>query len=197
MKDIFELESLISGKNIALVGNSNKVLGKQYPVDKHDIVIRMNRAWDLSDEMKNDVGHSLDILAVSIEKDNITMLAERYESILWMTPKHRNEISIEVAQKLYFYPLEWWDILHERLGANPSTGCMMMDVIQRLIGDGSVTLYGFDFFKSGNWYQSKSLKNRVLEVLGFKVKHNPHSATEEENFIRTALPDSQFRIEEL
>lgn len=197
MKNFNELEALLKGKSIALVGNSNKVVGKHYPVDQHDVVIRMNRAWAMPEEMKEHVGHKLDILAVSIEQDNIDFLVDEYPTVLWMTPKHRDEFKSATQDKLFFYPLEWWQELYDQFGANPSTGCMTFDVIRRYIGEGDVTLYGFDFFKSDNWYQKKRLSHRILDALGIPRKKNPHSGNQEEEFIRSALPPSQFKIEEL
>ncbi len=197
MKEFTDIEALIKDKNIGLVGNSQKVLGKKYPVDQHDVVIRMNRAWDMPEEMKGHVGHKLDVLAASIEQENIDQLVNQYETVLWMTPKHREEFAQETTDKLYFYPLDWWQELHDRFGANPSTGCMTFDVIQRYIGNGQVTLYGFDFFKSDNWYQKKRLSHKIMDFLRIPRKRNPHSGNQEELFIRSALPKNQFKIEEL
>ncbi|MDX1347268.1 MAG: glycosyltransferase family 29 protein [Thiomicrorhabdus chilensis] len=197
MKDFSELETALKNKRIALVGNSNKVIGKQYQVDQHDVVIRMNRAWAMPEEMKVDVGKRIDILSVSIEQENIDFLVGEYETVLWMTPKHRDEFKLETAEKLYFYPLEWWQELYDRFGSNPSTGCMTFDVIRRFIGEGHVTLYGFDFFKSDNWYQKKRLGHRLMDFLGIPRKRNPHSGNQEEAFICGALPERQFKIEEL
>ena len=197
MKNFSDIEALIKGKRVALVGNCTKVLGKQYPIDEYDVVIRMNRAWDLPDEMKEHVGSRLDLLSCSIEKENIDHLVQELDFVMWMTPKHRETFSEETAEQLYFYPLEWWQELHERFGANPSTGCMTYDMIRRFIDDGQVTLYGFDFFKSDNWYQKKRLSHRLMDFFGIVRKRNPHLGDLEEQFIRTALPAKQFKIEEL
>lgn len=197
MKNWADIESLIKHKNVALVGNSTKVLGKHYPIDQHDVVIRMNRAWAMPGEMKKSVGNRIDILAVSIEQDNIDHLVNEYEFVIWMTPKHREEFTDKTKDKLYFYPLDWWKQLRDKFNANPSTGCMMFDVIRRSIGNGTVTLYGFDFFKSDNWYQKKRLSHRIIDWLGLPRKRNPHLGDYEEQFIKTTLPKHQFNIEEL
>ena len=197
MKEFTDIEALIKDKNIALVGNSQKVLGKNYPVDQHDVVIRMNRAWNMPEEMKEHVGYKLDILAASIEQENIDQLVNQYDTVLWMTPKHRDEFIKDTTDRLYFYPLEWWQELYNRFETNPSTGCMTFDVIRRYIGNGQVTLYGFDFFKSDNWYQKKRLSHRIMDFLRIPRKRNPHSGNQEEQFIRKALPQNQFTIKEL
>lgn len=197
MKNFSDLESLFKDKSVALVGNSHKVKGGSYSVDKHDVVVRMNRAWAMPDEMKKSVGSRLDVLAASIEQENIDYLVDKYPVVLWMTPKHRDLFSPKATEELFFYPLEWWQELYNVLGANPSTGCMVFDVIRRYIGNGHVTLYGFDFFKSGNWYQKKRLSHKLMGFLGVSVGANPHSGQQEEVFICSSLPKHQFKLEEL
>ena len=57
-----EIKSLIHGRDVALVGNSRKVLGKAFDVDDHDVVIRINGAWDLPKELQDSVGKRIDLL---------------------------------------------------------------------------------------------------------------------------------------
>ncbi len=172
MNDLHKIEKLFKGKRVALIGNSNKVIGKKYPIDEYDVVVRINRAWDLPSSMKKDVGTQLDILCISGgERKNLAHLLESDFSTVWMARKRRDELPSELAEKLYFYPLEWWYELYERLGAYPSTGCMAFDMLRRLIGDdGHLTLYGFDFFQSDNWYNKKKFKYWLMDLLVKKVQ---------------------------
>ncbi|MDR9500085.1 MAG: hypothetical protein RI556_12985, partial [Hydrogenovibrio sp.] len=110
--------------------------------------------------------------------------------------KRRDEISPEIADFLYFYPLEWWYQLYNEIGAFPSTGCMTFDMIRRLIGnEGHVSMYGFDFFKSPNWYEKKKFKKFIAKALGReRKKPHPHDGQKEEQFILNALPSHQIQI---
>lgn len=194
MQSIDKIHSLISGKDIALVGNSRNVLGKHFPVDQHDIVIRMNGAWQLPEEMCNSVGRKLDILCISGHKKEIDDIVTRVENTVWMSPKSRDILSVKTKEQLSFYPLEWWDELYSEIGARPSTGCMAVDMIRRLIGEGSLTLYGFDFFAAPSWHKKYSLVERLKLLFGQEIYVNPHDGEKEALFIQRCLPDSQLNI---
>lgn len=191
---IVDIKSLIQGKRVALVGNSRKVLGRQFDVEHHDVVIRMNDAWQLPEEMKKSVGAHLDILCVSGKKRKIDELAEKKFSVIWMSPKNRDIISEATREKIYFYPLDWWKALYDTLDARPSTGCMAVDMIRRLIGDGSMTLYGFDFFQNDSWHKQYSFKEKIKLWLGMKIYVNPHDGQKEAQFVKQCLPSSQLNI---
>lgn len=197
MKNLDDIKNLIKNKRVAIVGNSQRVLGKKYPVDEHDVVIRMNRAWAMPDEMKQDIGSRIDILCVSIEQDHIEKLSREYDHVIWMTPKHREEFSESLKDRLYFYPENWRDELLPIIGASPSTGCMTFDMVRRFIDKGHVTLYGFDFFQSGNWYQKKKLHRILKDFFRIPHKATPHSGSTEEQFIKNSLPEEQLLVEEL
>lgn len=199
MNTLSEIEEAIKGKKIAIIGNSKKVIGKKYPIDQYDVVIRINRAWNLPESMKNDVGRRLDILCISGgERKNLENLVSSEFRTIWMARKRRDEINPDIANKLSFYPIEWWYELYENIGEFPSTGCMAFDLFSRLIGDdGHITLYGFDFFQSDNWYNKKKIKNLFLELLGKPVKLHPHSESKEEEYICNKLSPDNFTIERL
>ena len=88
-----EIKSLIHGRDIALVGNSRKVVGKTFDVDKHDVVIRMNGAWDLPKELQESVGKKIDLLCISGHKKEIDFIVKAVPLTMWMSPKNRDIIS--------------------------------------------------------------------------------------------------------
>lgn len=194
MKDIEQIDLIVRGKSVALVGNSRNVLGKQFPVDQHDVVIRMNGAWDLPVNMQASVGKCLDILCVSGAKKQIDSMVEKLPNVVYMSPKNRNLISDRTSEKLYFYPEQWWSSLYEQLEARPSTGCMAVDMLRRMIGDGTLTLYGFDFFQNASWHKRYSLKERIKRWFGKEIYVNPHDGAKEAEFIQNCLPPHQIKI---
>lgn len=199
MENLDSIKELVKGKKVALVGNSGKVVGKNYPIDEFDVVVRINRAWDLPEAMKKDVGTKLDILCISGgERKNLESLVNSPFITVWMARKRREEIPEDFAEKISLYPIEWWYELYDELGSFPSTGCMAFDFLRRLIGEnGTLTLYGFDFFQSNNWYNKKKLKHWFLELIGVEVVYHPHSGEKEEEFICNALPSKQFHLVKL
>lgn len=194
MKNLRDIEQLISGKRVALVGNSRNVLGKTYDVDNHDVVIRMNGAWNLPEEMKQSVGVKLDMLCVSGHKKEIAEIVKLYPNVVWMSPKSRETIEPEVASLLYYYPEEWWQELYKELGSRPSTGCMAVDLLRRTLNDGTLTLYGFDFFQNASWHKRYSLIERMKLFFGMDIYVNPHDGAKEAVFIKNCLPANQLSI---
>ena len=59
-----QFSSLIKGKTVALVGPAEYLMGSNYgkEIDKHDVVVRVNRGIELIEVYENDVGKKSDIL---------------------------------------------------------------------------------------------------------------------------------------
>ena len=197
MQDLKTIEAMLYGKSVALVGNSQKVMGKHFPVDSHDVVIRMNGAWNLPPQMQKSVGTRLDILCISAHKKEIAEIAIKVPNVIWMSPKSRDVIDDKTKEKLFFYPVDWWNELFEKLGARPSTGCMAVDMISKIIGDGQLTLYGFDFFANPSWHKRYSIKERIKLFFGREIYVNPHDGAKEFEFIQQCLAENQLHIVKL
>ncbi len=189
-----EIKSLIHGRDVALVGNSRKVLGKAFDVDDHDVVIRINGAWDLPKELQDSVGKRIDLLCISGHKKEIDSIVDAVPMIMWMSPKNRDVISENTKKSMHFYPLDSWQNLFTKIGARPSTGCMVVDMVRDIIGDGHLTLYGFDFFEGDSWHTRYSWKKRLKMSFGQEIYTNPHDGKKEAEYIKAALPASQLTI---
>jgi hypothetical protein len=159
-----EIKSLIHGRDVALVGNSRKVLGKAFDVDDLDVVIRINGAWDLPKELQDSVGKRIDLLCISGHKKEIDSIVDAVPMIMWMSPKNRDVISENTKKSMHFYPLDSWQNLFTKIGARPTTGCMVVDMVRDIIGDGHLTLYGFDFFEGDSWHTRYSWKKRLKKI---------------------------------
>lgn len=194
MKNLDIIQKQIENKNVALVGNSQKVLGKRFDVDQHDVVIRMNGAWNLPDAMQESVGNKLDILCISGHKKEINQVVSEVSQVIWMSPKSRDDLTQDTTNQLFFYPVDWWNELHETIGARPSTGCMAVDMIRRMLGNGNLTLYGFDFFANPSWHKKYTFMERIKLWMGQEIYVNPHNGDAEADFIKHSLPQEQLRI---
>jgi hypothetical protein len=144
--------------------------------------------------MKLSVGLKLDLLCISGHKKEIDYIANQVEQVMWMSPKNRDVISKTTQQKLFFYPLDWWQELFEIIGARPSTGCMAAHMISKTIGSGHLTLYGFDFFSEPSWHKKYSMVERIKLLLGMEIYVNPHDGAKEAEFITNCLPDEQLTV---
>ncbi|MCE6960883.1 glycosyltransferase family 29 protein [Cereibacter sphaeroides] len=169
-------------ERIALVGNARSLSGTSFgeEIDAADLVIRLNRA-----PMPSATSHGTrtDVLALatSLNAEALQELSPRLT--LWMSHK-RKRLPWHVATRrgFYLHPLKDHADLKQRLGAPPSTGLMMIDLLARSRAAG-VTLFGFDFFASLSLTGSRSA-DRV-----------PHDFGAEAAFVRDLLQrDPRFAL---
>jgi hypothetical protein len=164
----------LKGRRVALVGNARSLAERDEgaAIDAADLVIRINRAPMPSSRTH---GRRTDwlALATAISGEDIARIAPR--RILWMSHK-RKRLSWAVATRpgFYLHPLNGFTALRDRLGAPPTTGLMMIDL---LAGSDllALRLYGFDFFASLSLTGSR----RADQV--------PHDFPAERRFVETLM----------
>lgn len=137
----------LSGRRVALVGNARSLAGRAEgaAIDAADLVIRINRA-----PMPSPVSHGARTdwlaLATTIGAGDLARIGPA--RILWMSHK-RKRLPWRVAASpgFYLHPLVDWARLRDRLGAPPTTGLMMIELLAAsdLV---ACCLHGFDFFAS-------------------------------------------------
>lgn len=139
----------VKGRSVALVGNSKAlVAGAQgAEIDGHDLIVRINRAPMPSGRSH---GTRTDWLGLGMGLDAPTRDRLRPDKLLWM-PAKRRRLGWDTARSpgFYLHPREDVVRLGERLGAKPTTGALLIDLLLRS-GLGTLTLYGFDFFATGS-----------------------------------------------
>ena len=104
-------------------------------------------------------GTRTDMLALATSIDAATLLRLNPALTLWMSPK-RKRLPWRVASRAGFAlpPLAGFNRLKAALGAPPTTGLMMLDLLQESPAR-SITLYGFDFFASQSLTGSRTAAN--------------------------------------
>lgn len=172
------LESLVSGKKVALVGNAQSQLRTYADIDEHDVVVRMNRGFFVKNDFDT-IGKRTDVLLTSglAKPAEIDLFLAEVSYVIWMSPKKREALSNRHLGAMYFYPLDWWDELYAQLGHRPSTGCMGIDLFSRIVGGGEIQLYGFDFWGTPTSYTNK-------------IQPGPHSPTAEREFAMRRIPNA-------
>ncbi|AUH33227.1 glycosyltransferase family 29 protein [Paracoccus tegillarcae] len=170
----------LAGRHVALVGNARALQeGHQgADIDAADLVIRINRAPMPSADSH---GSRTDWLALATRLKPADRRKFGPDRILWMSPK-RKRLDWQTAKSpgFYLHPLAEYGTLSEQLGAPPTTGAMMIDLLLRSDLAG-LTLYGFDFFAS----QSLSGSRRADQV--------PHDFGSEAEWVQ-ALAASDPRL---
>ena len=150
-----ELLATLAGKTVALVGNARALANTQMgaEIDTHDIVVRINLAPMPYAETHGARTDWLG-LATRLGKHDRARIAPG--RILWMSHK-RKRLDYASAQSpdFYLHPLADYQALKDRLGAPPTTGAMLIELLLR--SDlARLDLYGFDFFASKSLTGSRS-----------------------------------------
>lgn len=163
----------LSGRKVALVGNAESLIkNPRADICGHDVVVRINRGIEVAAQTGCE---RTDLLLVSAFTTRLPKLLSGGMPIAYMSPAKRVLIEPAARDLLHYYPVEHWQELFERIGHRPSTGCMGIDMLSRLIGNGQLHLYGFDFWNSPTSYNginrpgphNPSAEERyALEVVG-------------------------------
>lgn len=137
----------LAGKRIALVGNARALAETRHgaQIDAADLVIRINRA---PMPLAESHGSRTDWLALAVRLSDADRARIAPARLLWMSPKRKRlDWRTATSPGFYLHPLADYRALKDRLGAPPTTGAMMIDLIARS-DMARLDLYGFDFFAS-------------------------------------------------
>lgn len=167
---------------IALVGNARSLGDGHHgaEIDAADLVIRINRA-PMPDAGSH--GTRTDVLALAVGIDVANLARLNPSLVLWMSHK-RKRLPWHLARRAGFAlpPLDGFVRLRQELGAPPTTGLMMIDLLAHSPAT-CVTLYGFDFFDSKSFSGSRT----AAQV--------PHDFTGERDFVRSLIGrDPRFTL---
>jgi len=152
-RSLDEIQEFCKDKRICLLGNANSVLDEKKDIDSFDVVGRMNRGTPRGKEAF--IGSCTDLLFLSthMSGENIrSSFNPRF--VVWMTVCNRLASSW-VMKNAIQNPIEDWNALHDKLSINPTTGIMALNFILKHIDFKSLTIYGFDFFTTKTWYNTK------------------------------------------
>jgi hypothetical protein len=169
--------------DVALVGNAQSLAASQSgaAIDAADLVLRINRA---PMPAAHSHGTRTDVLCLATAIDAASLHRLNPKLILWMSHK-RKRLPWAVARHPGFAlpPLDTFQRLKAILGAPPTTGLMMIDLLSRAPAR-KITLYGFDFFAS----LSLSGSRTAAEV--------PHDFAAERDFVTALLVrDPRFSLQ--
>ncbi len=148
----------LDGRSVALVGNARALAqGRQgAAIDGHDIVVRINRAPMPSAESH---GARTDWLALGIPPGAADRARLAPSRLLWMPWKRRRlDWATASAPGFYLHPRADVAALQTNLGAKPTTGALLIDLLLRSRLK-ALDLHGFDFFASQSLSGSRAAKD--------------------------------------
>ncbi len=168
--------------SVALVGNAHSLAKGRFgaAIDAADLVFRINRAPMITAATH---GRRTDVLCLATSLSPLTLDLLNPGLILWMSHKRKRLPWCVVRHPGFALPpLHDFYRLKAQLGAPPTTGLLMIDLLSRSPAT-RIDLYGFDFFASG----SLSGRRTAAQV--------PHDFAAERAFVMALLErDSRFHL---
>lgn len=146
--DFSEIKKKLQNKNIALVGNSHRLLRKINRIDTYDVVIRINIVPPK--KIHRQVGKRIDFLFLQ-GSGGTHWLLEKDIPKVWLE-NVSSQTSNYAKGKIFHYPELWEKDLSRTLKNNcPTAGAKSIHFLLKILKNPKITLFGFDH-KPGNWY---------------------------------------------
>lgn len=155
------IQQYLTNKNIALVGNAKSLFNKNRVkhINSHDIVWRMNWGVNLTSKQKQLVGKRCEVYSAggprgvkttfTVQKPQYYLFTPGNECTKSKTPpKYSNvpdEVTLNLKKKLQHT---------DSKPVFPSTGLIALTWITKYIDFKTITLFGFDFFKTRTFYRN-------------------------------------------
>lgn len=146
-----------ANKSVAIVGNAASLLTAAHgpEIEAHDLVLRMNRGVPANPEAQ---GTRTDVLAFAQFKIVAQYLKKfKASHLIWMSTVDRDEVgeTLVIPEHVQFYDAARRAALIERIGARPSVGAMVLDLVS-VSGAKSATIFGFDFKRTSTYYRQRA-----------------------------------------
>ena len=166
-----KLQQLTSGKSVALVGNSERILrerpGKR--IDAADVVIRINRGLPQFFDPKI-IGERTTVHATARFWPDIKVQADT-ELVLWMkltrlgiqeAPQCRSAVDATSNASFEVWPQALEDAVREYVGADPGTGIRLLWWLKKVSEARHVSCYGMDCWEEPtHWSGNFCTQNHV------------------------------------
>jgi hypothetical protein len=172
----------LQGRSVAVVGNARALEGRVMgdAIEAHDLVLRFNRA-PIPDPRSH--GRRTDWIAAGAPIGEELAQARGVSRVIWVTKLRKMPDWMYQSERAVMLPRRRQDALARTLGARPSSGLFMIDLLARSRCR-AATLYGFDFF------QTRSLSG------GRGAAEVPHDFGREKEWVRELIArDRRFSID--
>lgn len=176
--DLTEIKNYLKDKNLCIIGNAKSILNYPKNIDNsYDIIGRMNHGITKGKETY--IGSRTDILFTSTKIYNNEFIQFNPKYVVWMV-EDLKRVPKYIENSIIRTPPEDWKMMKNQYPTNklPSTGCLVINFLLKHIEFNSLTIYGFDFFKSGShyhhlinqkWHPSEIEEKIITEMI---EKHN-------------------------
>lgn len=157
--DIKVLKKILNGKSVAIVGNAKSLFDYKFgkEIDSHDVVIRMNLGYRIINPESQGTKTTILTVADTFKMDLIEQEKPDFKILgficSWLVKYRRPRIN---GRKYFIYPKKEHDNLELKMGARRPTSGAQMIWMTLLSGAKQIDVYGFDFFKTYNFYEERT-----------------------------------------
>lgn len=145
---ITEIGEYIRGKSVAIVGNAKSLFKHRYgkKIDTHEVVIRFNRGFI---HKKISQGSKTTVLLLACEPTPEEISSYNAKFVCNRSSRYKNKgYTLSSQERLE---------LRRKLGAQPSTGFMAIDICL-YFGATKIDLFGFDWGQTQTFYNPSDYK---------------------------------------
>jgi len=162
MKTIHDVQCLVDNKNILLVGNNDTInkTDNSKIIDSYDIVVRMNHGVP-----EPNLGSKTDIWLCSY--NNVNRQPLDYQKV---TPKIVIRLNADgnindiIRENLYIWDKKEHLKFKEHIDCLPSTGVMAIEFFLNFTKPKSLTLIGYDNFKTKTFYNLRVIADKYHDI---------------------------------
>lgn len=146
-EEIKAIRPYIKGKSVAIVGNAKSIFDKRNgkEIDEHDTVIRFNKGFIYN---KDAQGSFTTMVFLACNLASYELQGYKAKFFINRSNHYYNPTALRISNGDRKF-------LANRLGAQPSTGFMVIDICLRFGAD-KIDLYGFDWEKTPTFYNEPS-----------------------------------------
>lgn len=183
-----DFEELIRDKEVLVVGNSEDIRGKGDIIDSYEFVIRFN--YSIAQPGRYKIGSKCSAWVCGMAKEDAAIMTYKKASIRpeysirfcrpCTKPLGNNFIDLsEERWETFLYLKEKFELVGNQ---NPSTGVSWLYYMVNKCQAKSITLIGFDSFKTPNFYARKVWANMW------------HDSSKEDSYIKELESKGQVNI---
>jgi len=180
----------VSNKCIALVGPASSIVGsnKGHVIDKFDLIVRLNKALPLPENLKNDIGSRTDIIYNSLNtidypgENNLSPKLYKKHNVQFVCssyPFHNAIFKQDILNYVYRYKFEIpfksidtkkFNNFERYLGTRPYTGtCAIMELLSYPIKYLYIT--GLDFYQTKYYSEYRVVRKEQLSYSRNSIIH--------------------------
>lgn len=201
-----KFHNYIKNKKVVVVGPAPSIIGSNQgeEIDSYDIVVRINKALPIPENLKQDIGNKTNVLfnCLNISPDNggylhIPMLMQKLDWIASpyaAVPPFDGDIrrfNDQLADRIPFFipDISWYLNIEKEMGTRPNSGILAILCCANF-EPSELYVTGFTFFKGGYYKEYRQLNEQ--QVMHRMAQHGNHRQEPQIEFFKKYVATKSF-----